>query len=98
MIDVKLIRMMTGEEVITELLEESDDKITIKNALVVIPTQQGGVGFAPWASVIDMEKPELEISKNFVIYIAPVNDQVTKKYNEIFGSKLTIPEEKRLIL
>ncbi len=98
MIDVKLIRMMTGEEVITELLEESEDKITIKNALVVLPTQQGGVGFAQWASVIDMEKPELEISKKFVIYIAPVNDQVTKKYNEIFGSKLAIPEEKKLIL
>jgi len=98
MIDVKLIRVMTGEEIIAEFISETDNTVTIKNALVVIPTQQGGVGFAPWASVIDMEKPELEISKNFLIYIAPVQDQVVKKYNEIFGSKLSIPEQKKLIL
>lgn len=97
MIDVKLIRMMTGEEIITEIVSEDDSHVTIKNALVVIPQGQG-VGFAPWASVIDMDKPEIKISRNFLIYIVDVNNQVRGKYNEIFGSKLTIPEEKRLIL
>ena len=51
MIDVKLFRFVTGEEVVAELLSETDDTITVQNGLVVLPTSQN-VGFAPWAMVI----------------------------------------------
>jgi hypothetical protein len=98
MIDVKLFRISTGEEVVAELVSETDTSITIKNGLIVLPTGQGGVGFAPWTPVIKKDKPELEISKNFIVYIAEVEDQVKNKYNEIYGSKLVVPDEKKLIL
>ena len=45
MINAKLIRVMTGEEVVAELVSETESDITIKNALVVIPQPQN-VGFA----------------------------------------------------
>ena len=51
MIDVKLLRIVTGEEVIAELLSETEDTITVQNGLAVLPTNNG-VGFAPWATVI----------------------------------------------
>ena len=98
MIDVKLFRIATGEEVIAELLSQDDNFVTVKNGLVVIPTAQGGVGFAPWASVIDRTIPELIIAKNHIVYIAEVDSQVKTKYNEIYGSKLVVPDEKKLIL
>ena len=44
--NVKLLRIITGEEVIAELLSEDTDSITVKNGLVVIPNAQS-VGFAP---------------------------------------------------
>tara|TARA_R100001463_G_scaffold136228_1_gene201088 strand:+ start:533 stop:826 length:294 start_codon:yes stop_codon:yes gene_type:complete len=97
MINVKLLRIVTGEEVIAELVSESDTTITVKNGLVVLPTQ-GGVGFAPWATVIDDKKPEITLSHNHVVYMAEVSEDVTKKYNELFGSKLVTPNEKKLIL
>ena len=98
MINVKLLRVVTGEEVIAELVSESDTTITVKNGLVVLPTQ-GGVGFAPWATVIDQDKPEITVSHNHIVYIAEVSEDVTKKYNELFGdSKLVTPNEKKLIL
>ena len=34
MINVKLLRIVTGEEVIAELVSESDTTITVKNGLV----------------------------------------------------------------
>ena len=34
--DVKLIRMITGEEIIAEVLDWKDGVLTIKNALLVI--------------------------------------------------------------
>ena len=97
MINVKLLRVVTGEEVIAELVSEGDTFITIKNGLVVLPTQSG-VGFAPWATVIDPDKPEITLSHDHVVYIAEVSSDVRKKYNELFGSKLVTPEDKKLIL
>ena len=97
MIDVKLIRITTGEEVVAELVSETDDKITVKNGLVVLPSAQG-VGFAPWATVISKEEPEIEMSKNHIVYVVAVQEDVSKKYNEMFGSKLITPDTKKLIV
>jgi len=58
--DVKLIRLITGEEIIAEVLDWKNGILTIQNALVVIP-QQGQVGFAPWATVINIVLPEKQL-------------------------------------
>jgi hypothetical protein len=97
MINAKLIRVMTGEEVVAELVSETEDSITIRNGLVVIPQPQN-VGFAPWATVISKEDPEITVSKSHVIYIAELDQSVKNKYNELFGSKLVTPDEKKLII
>jgi hypothetical protein len=97
MIDVKLLRIVTGEEVIAELLSETEETITVQNGLVVLPTNNG-VGFAPWATVISKEDPEITVSKTHVVYVAEVQEDVCKKYNEMFGSKLITPDSKKLVL
>ena len=94
--DVKLIRMITGEEIIAEVLDWKNGVMTIQNALVVIP-QQGQVGFAPWATVINPEMPEIGLDMKHVIYCVEVAEPVVKQYNEIFGSNIVLPE-KQLIL
>ena len=40
MIDVKLIRIITGEEIIAEVLEETVSYIKVQNGLVVLPSAQ----------------------------------------------------------
>ena len=97
MIDVKLLRITTGEEVVAELLSETEDTITVQNGLVVLPTNTG-VGFAPWATVISKEEPEITMSKRHIVYVAEVQEDVAKKYNEMFGSKLITPDKKKLIV
>ena len=97
MIDVKLFRIVTGEEIVAELISETEDTVTVKNGLVVIPSAQN-VGFAPWATVINREKPEITLSRIHIVYIAELDSSIESKYNEIYGSKLVTPEEKKLIL
>ena len=97
MIDVKLFRITTGEEVAAELVSETEDTVTVRNGLVVLPTNNG-VGFAPWATVIDNDNPEIELSWKHIIYKVPVQEDVAKKYNEMFGSKLITPDKKKLVL
>jgi hypothetical protein len=95
--NVKLFRIATGEEVIAEVVSEDDATVTVQNGLVVLPTGQS-VGFAPWSPVVDEDNRELVVSRNHIVYIGEVSSSVKKKYNEIYGSKLITPEDKKLIL
>jgi len=38
------------------------------------------------------------MSKRHVVYVAEVQEDVAKKYNEMFGSKLITPDKKKLIV
>jgi hypothetical protein len=98
MINVKLFRVVTGEEVVAEVVSEDDNFVTVRNGLVVLPGANGTVGFAPWATVVDREIPDLIISKNHLVYVAEVDPGIKKKYNEVYGSKLITPDEKKLVL
>ena len=93
--NVKLIRIITGEEVVAELVEESSEFITVRNGLVALPQAQS-VGFMPWATVIDKQAPDITLSKNHVVYIAEVDPGVKNKYCEMFGG-ITTPDKKLII-
>jgi len=93
--NVKLIRVVTGEEVVAEVVSETDDTITIKNGLVVLPTNTG-VGFAPWATVISKDDPEITMDRKHVIYVAEVQDSVSEKYQEMF-SVIKAPSKKLVL-
>tara|TARA_B100000927_G_C16425880_1_gene453423 strand:+ start:18 stop:311 length:294 start_codon:yes stop_codon:yes gene_type:complete len=97
MLDVKLIRIVTGEEIIAELISQDDETITVKNGLVVLPNASG-VGFAQWATVIDPDNPEVTMKQQHIVYVVDVQEDVSKKYNEMFGSKLVTPASKKLIV
>jgi len=93
--NVKLLRISTGEEVVAEVIEENDASITVRNGLVCIPQQQS-VGFIPWATVVDKMKPEITVSKQFIVYIAELDPTVKNKYSEMFGG-ITTPEKKLIL-
>lgn len=97
MMDVRLFRIVTGEEVIAEVVDENASTVTVRNGLVVIPTAQN-IGFAPWATVVSKEKPELEVSRTHIVYIGEIEHSIREKYDSIYGSKLVTPEPKSLIL
>ena len=95
--DVRLFRIITGEEIIAEVVDENESTITVRNGLVVIPQPQN-IGFAPWSSVVSREKPELEVSRTHIVYVGEVEHAIREKYDSIYGSKLVTPEPKSLIL
>ena len=97
MMNVKLFRIVTGEEVIAEVVEENASTVTVRNGLVVIPQPQN-IGFAPWSSVVSRETPELEVSRTHIVYVGEVEHAIREKYDSIYGSKLVTPEPKSLIL
>jgi len=93
---IKLIRMSSGEDVIATVLEEVEDAIRISNALVVIPTGNKQLGFAPWSPVMSSNVEYIEVFKQFIVYVSEPNENVIENYNSIFN-KVIVPEKKLIL-
>ena len=95
--NVKLIRMWSGEDVVADLVKETEDSITITNPIVAVPSGQGQLGFAPWSPLLEGRDVELEVTKKYVIYINMPQEQIIEQYNDMF-SPVATPPRKKLIL
>ena len=99
MSEIKAIKLVSGEELAVEITEESDSSVTFKNpvACVLQRSQQTGgaaLGFMPWMHAAD---GPFTVSKNNVICVAEVAEEVKNGYNQIFGAGIVVPP-KDLIL
>ena len=94
--NVKLIRMWSGEDVIADLIEEKEDSIVICNPIVAIPTGNGQMGFAPWSPLLKGKNEELEVTKKYVVYIADPQEQIVDNYKDMF-SVIKAPSKKLIV-
>ena len=92
--NVKLIRMQSGEDVVTDLISETAETLVISNPIVLVPGRDGTVGFAPWSPVIHPDVKELSIRSSYIVYMTEPNDDVVNNYNQIF-SPLTLPQQQK---
>tara|TARA_Y100000814_G_scaffold79957_1_gene52385 strand:- start:148 stop:432 length:285 start_codon:yes stop_codon:yes gene_type:complete len=93
--NVKLIRMWSGEDVIANLVKEDSESIIITDPIVAVPSQQEGqIGFAPWSPLL--EKDELEVVRRYIVYIANPQEEIVEQYNLMFG-KISTPTKKLII-
>ena len=99
MANIKVLKLVTGEEVLTELLENGD-KLTMRNAtrIVVMPNkidpQQPNVGLAPWAQFSDDK--DISIDRSHVIAIMEPIKEFKTQYQAAF-SGLALPQSKLII-
>lgn len=89
MADVKLIRMSSGEDVVATIVKKESDTLSIKDAIVAIPTSQGKIGFAPWSPLVSKENPTIPVSMNFVVYITEPDSGIVEQYGNMFGHIVT---------
>ena len=98
--NVKLIRMCSGEDVIADLIDDKtdmgEDVIVIANPIVAVPTGNGQMGFAPWSPLLKGKGEELEVTKKYVVYIADTQEQIEEQYREMF-SVLKTPSKKLVL-
>ena len=95
--NVKLIRMSSGEDVIAEVVNHDDNSLTLKNGIVGVPTQQGTLSFVAWSPMISKEVKDITVDTKFVIYVAEAAEEIVSQYEQMY-SPITTPEKKRLIL
>ena len=94
--NVKLIRMWSGEDVITDLIEDADDFIVICNPIVAIPSGNGQLGFAPWSPLLKDKNEEISVKKSYVVYVADTQEQIVEQYEQMF-SVIQKPSKKLIV-
>lgn len=95
--DIKLLRLTTGEEVIADLVREGEYTYEVANPIVMVPGNDGKIGFAPWCPLVAEEVKTITIRASVVVYVTVPNVQVVKNYEQIFSPIIT-PDNKGLIL
>ncbi len=87
--NVKLIRLNTGEDVIADIISETENSLILSNPIVAVPSGRGELGFAPWSPLLSKEVKEITINKHYVVYVSETQDQIVEQYNQIFSPIIT---------
>lgn len=101
--EVKYLKLINGEELVTEVSKKDGHLVYIKNPvrIVVMPSKTDpktpSIGLAPWAEF--SEDKEIVLDKNHILAIMSPIQEFVNQYKSIFGgivlpsSKLIIPGE-----
>jgi hypothetical protein len=94
---IKALKLVSGEELVVEITEETPTELTFKNpvACVMQRRQEGPVlGFMPW---MQASNGPFKVNVDKIVTVADVADEVKSGYNQIFGAGIVVPP-KDLIL
>jgi len=89
--DVKVIRLVTTEDVVADVLEETDDSVTIRGGIVAVPTKDGNIGFASWTPLLASPVEDITLSKKHIVYVGDPNPALVDHYANQF-SKIVTPD------
>ena len=77
--EIKLLRMQSGEEVIAEMIKEGEYTYTISNPIVMVPGQDGNIGFATWCPFASKEVKDLVIRASYVVFVTDPKRTASRK-------------------
>lgn len=90
--DLKALKLASGEEIVAEIVERTDSHTVIKNPLgCVMQRAQDGhpvMGFVPWMQAADSP---FNLKNTMIVIEAEVALEVKNGYNQIFGSGIVVP-------
>lgn len=90
MSNVRIFKLMSGEEVIGELVQSElmiSTKVQVKNPAKILVSQQG-VGMIPFCML--SKDQVVDINQDHVTCITTPEDEVANGYNSKFGSGIVI--------
>jgi len=87
--NVKIIRLISGEELIGDWNKETS---TIISPVVMIPVAKDQLGFQPWVPY--SEEEEMVLKEQHIVVVLTPDKKLQNEYNRVYGSGLLVPEEK----
>ena len=98
MANVKVIMMTSGVEIVSEVIGEDANSITMKMPSIIMQTpdpsgQKVSVGLAPFAPYTEKNNA-VELNRAAIACIMEPTEQLTNEYNRIYGSGIVTQKSK----
>lgn len=98
--NIKLVKLLTNEEIICEMIEiDGSVNVILKNPIVMmaIPGEDGqmGMGLAPWMPVSATR--EIPIKEEHIVCIVEPTKDLYDHYNQTYGSGIITPDKEGII-
>ena len=88
--------MASNEMVIFQLEEETDDYLTVRDPIVLMPSNDGNLSLVPW-SPLSEEHTTVKVQRDKIIYYATPNEELIKNYKDIFSTIITPQNSGKII-
>ena len=100
--EIKILKLITGEEVLGEVEIESETEIVLVNpvgvAIVRGKDGQPNVGFAPFPMHAEPKTGStIAFAKRNVLYSYVPAKEFVDNYNQIFGSGIVLPNKQLIV-
>lgn len=86
--NIKIVRLTTGEELICDAKVNSADQVILKDVAILIPTQQNQLGLAPFMAYSDA-KDGFHTTMNSIMFIVEPQAELKNQYQKMFSKIIT---------
>jgi len=90
---VKIIRLMSGEEIICNHESLPDSKVNIKNASVLIPSPEGKLLLAKWLPYANTENGVI-LDASHIVFIVDPQKELSEHFTNVVVNNLVVPGKK----
>ena len=91
---VKLLRLKSGEDIVTDVKNENIEYTTIKLPAMLVPMNASGsqvqMALTPWLPFSDDK--EFEIPTDWVLITSEPAQDIANNYSQMFGSGIVVPK------
>ena len=94
MSEPKIVRLVTGEELLCTIEASDENVVTIKTPLIIIPTADGKIQFHPYMAYADIKT--LPIRVQDIMFVVNPSQPLTDKYNEATNA-IQVPVRKIIV-
>lgn len=97
--NLRILKLISGEEVVGEIKETTADYVRIENPCVlgIAMSPAGKATLQMQPMLIFSEQKVVELKQNHVLYTVSVAGEIKNKYNEIYGSGIVLPKQSAII-
>ena len=93
--NIKYLKIVTGEQLITEYIDSGESVVTLKNPLGILMSQTDkgfNIQLVPYGSMADKET--ILVNHKNIVFTAEPEQKLRNQYESITGQVITPPEAK----
>ena len=92
---IKLLRLKSGEDIVTDIVGENSEFLIVKNPAMLMPVGDGRggsvqIGLTPWMPFSSSK--DFELPREWVLITTEPALDIVNNYNQVFGSGIVVPQ------